>query len=714
MKHNRTTRYDKPVDQLTEAEAAAELGELAQLIAHHDRLYYTQSRSEISDAEYDRLRQRNRALESRFPQLVLADSPSRKVGAPPAAGFQKIRHSVPMLSIENAFAPEDIQDWLEGIRNFLIELQAPAATVAIDCEPKIDGLSCALHYAQGQLVRAATRGNGVEGEDVTANVRTIADVPQALAGRDWPDYLEVRGEVFIAHDDFIRMNAQQEAEGGKVFANPRNAAAGSLRQLDPAVTAARPLRYCAYGWGRVTQPIAATQWEACRKLKQWGFRGNEPSRLIEVRDAETSDLQGYYQELDRQRADLGFSIDGIVLKINRLDWQQRLGAGARTHRWEIAWKFPPEQALTEIRDIRCQVGRSGKITPVAHLKPVGIGGALVQRATLHNADELARKDVRIGDTVIVQRAGDVIPQILEVVRARRPSGSVAFHLPSHCPACGSLLVREAGAADTFCSGGLVCSAQAIERLKHFVARDAFDIEGLGGKNIEAFYNRGLIRNPAEIFTFEARDGQAAPPLSGWDGWGETSARKLFAAIQRARTITLDRFIFALGIRQIGQATARLLARHYRSLANWRRSIAAARDTESEAYRDLLSINGLGASMVGDLVAFMAEPHNLEVLDALTAPRDGRPPLVDVRDDEPVARASPISGKKVVFTGKLESMSRSEAKARAEALGANIVGSVSRSTDFVVVGPGAGSKEKKARELGLTVLTEAQWLELIGA
>lgn len=713
MKNNQTTLISIPVEQLTEDEAAQELKALAKLINYHDALYYEQNANEISDAEYDFLRQRNKAIEVLFPHLVRPDSPSPKVGAPPRTGFKKVPHTIPMLSIDNAFTPEDIGDWLDGIRNFLVELNDTAQIIEIDCEPKIDGLSCALHYEEGKFARAATRGNGLEGEDVTANVETISDVPHILEGNDWPAYLEVRGEVFIKHDAFIELNATQEAEGHKVFANPRNAAAGGLRQLDPNISKKRPLRFRAFGLGQVSTPFADTQWAARKKLNNWGFQNNDPSRLVGIRGSDLNELIAYYHDLDQQRARLGFSIDGIVLKINRLDWQRRLGSGSRSNRWEIAWKFPAEQVLTEVLDIICQVGRSGKITPVAHLKPVGVGGALVQRATLHNADELKRKDVRIGDTVKIQRAGEVIPQILEVVKAKRPKDSIPYAFPLRCPACNSMLVKDEGVADTYCSGGLVCNAQAIERLKHFTSRDAFDIEGLGHKSIEAFFTAGLIKTPVDIFNLESRDGQLNAPLKEWEGWGEVSARKLFDAIQKARTITLERFIYALGIRQIGQATALLLAKHYMSFTKWRQSISAARNKDSDEYNELISISGLGASMVADLVSFMAEAHNREVLDALTMGREGLEPHVVVSSLVPSFSDSPVSGKKIVFTGKLESMSRSEAKARAEELGAKIVGTVSKTTDFVVAGPGSGAKGKKARELGLEVLDERQWLELIG-
>ncbi|MGV8074773.1 MAG: NAD-dependent DNA ligase LigA [Syntrophobacteraceae bacterium] len=714
MARDRTSFFDKPVELLSRQEAASELAELADFIAYHDRLYYEKDQPEIDDAAYDALRRRHNSIESRFPELVLSSSPSLKVGATPAAGFKKVQHTVPMLSLNNAFAPQDITDWLSGIRNFLLELKKSPSAVELDCEPKIDGLSVGIRYERGDLVLAATRGNGLEGEDVTENVKTIKEIPHHLHGKEWPDVLEVRGEVYMNDRDFLDLNEQQAKSGGKMFANPRNAAAGSLRQLNPVVTASRPLRFFAYAWGEASEPFAETQWDSREKLKIWGFRLNEPSRLISTETAELGKLLAYYDEMQLLRSGLGFSIDGIVLKINRLDWQSRLGFVSRSPRWAIAWKFPPEQALSVIESIQCQVGRTGKITPVAHLKPINVGGVLVQRATLHNADEIARKDIRIGDTVTVQRAGDVIPQVVCAVKERRPAGSRSYEFPSRCPVCGSLLMREDGEVDTYCTGGLVCSAQVVERLKHFVSRDAFDIEGLGEKNIELFYDKGLIMSPVDIFTLEARDQEMSPSLSEWQGWGEISARKLFDAISRARSISLDRFIYSLGIRQVGQATARLLARHYLTLANWRRNMEAAQNRESEAYADLLSINGIGESIVDDILAFIAERHNHDILNELTRAGADHAPLVTVTDFDLPEDLSLVAGKTVVFTGTLETMSRTEAKTRAESLGANVSGSVSKKTDYVVAGPGAGSKEKKARDLGVTILTEEQWLKLIGA
>ena len=582
MKKDRTTRFHLPVDQLTEDEASSEVKELAEIIAHHDRLYYGKDRPEITDAEYDALRRRNSAIEARFPHLILPDSPSRRVGAEPASGFRKIRHAIPMTSLENALTLDQMRKFLDGIRNFILELQNPNVSIELVGEPKIDGLSCSLRYEKGLLALGLTRGNGIEGEDVTANVKTIKDIPRRLHAKGWPDVLEVRGEVYMSDEDFLRLNEQQESAGGKPFANPRNAAAGSLRQLDPDVTAHRPLRFFAYAWGEVSTPIAQTQWEARRRLKEWGFRLNEPSGLVEVVDSDYTTLSGYHENIHVQRSSLGFSVDGVVMKVNRLDWQDRLGFDSRSPRWAIAWKFPPEQALTVIRNIVVQIGRLGRATPVANLAPINVGGVLVSRATLHNRDEMERKDIREDDTVIIQRAGDVIPQVVAVVKDRRPVHSRPYIFPTHCPVCGSTLAREEDAAETYCTGGLVCQAQARERLLHFVSRNAFDIEGLGEKNIRLFYEKGLIRTPVDIFTLEERDRHGDPPLSAWKGWGDTSARNLFDAIRRARAVSLDRFIYALGIRQVGEATARLLARRYLTLTNWRRSMEAAVDPDSEA------------------------------------------------------------------------------------------------------------------------------------
>ncbi len=722
MKKNQTTLFGVPVDQLTEKQAVSELSELADLISHHDRLYYKKAQPEITDAEYDALRRRNDAIEGRFPNLMLPNSPSRRVGAEPAAGFRKIRHAVPMTSLDNALTVDDIRDFIDTIRNFILELKNPNLAIKLVVEPKIDGLSCSLRYEKGILVRGVTRGNGIEGEDVTANVKTIKkDIPHKLKGKGWPDVLEIRGEVYMSDEDFLKLNEHQESMGGKVFANPRNAAAGSLRQKDPKITANRPLHFFAYAWGEVSAPFAQTLWKARRKIRDWGFKLSEPSSLVEVVDSDCAALSKYYKKTQAKRSSLGFSIDGVVIKVDRLDWQSRLGFVSRSPRWAIAWKFPPERALTVIRSIAVQIGRLGRATPVANLVPISVGGVLVSRATLHNEDEIKRKDIREGDTVVIQRAGDVIPQVVEVIKDRRPAGSHPFIFPTKCPECGSRLAREIDAAETYCTGGLICPAQVKERLRHFVSRNAFDIEGLGELNIDLFYEKNLIRTPADIFTLEERNRHSDNPISSWPGWGGKGKKQgkeskrvsnLFNAINRARTISLDRFIYALGIRQVGEATARLLARHYVSLSHWRKCMEDAWDPQSEARMDLLSINGIGESVAEDIVSFFRETQMQEVLDGLTKPNNNAEPLVKVNDFELSNIESPIAGKTVVFTGTLETMTRSEAKARAERLGANVTNSVSKKTDYVVAGPGGGSKAKKARELGLRILTEQEWLDLV--
>ena len=722
MKRIQTKLFNIPVNKLTEAQASSELSELAEIISHHDGLYYKQDKPEISDAEYDELRRRNDAIELRFPTLILPESPSHKVGAEPSAAFKKIRHAVPMVSLDNAFTVEDVRDFIGTIRNFIVEIKSPDAPIDLIVEPKIDGLSCSLRYQRGQLVYGVTRGNGIEGEDVTANVKTIQDIPHKLVGHDWPEILEVRGEVYMADEDFLSLNAEQESLGlkGKLFANPRNAAAGSLRQKNPQITKSRPLRFFAYTWGEVSSAFAVTLWEARKKLAAWGFTLNEPSSRVTVDEPSCARLLDFYRSIEERRSALGFSIDGVVIKVDRLDWQNRLGFVSRAPRWATAWKFSPERALTTVQQITVQVGRTGKITPVANLTPINVGGVLVSRATLHNQDEIERKDIRERDTVVIQRAGDVIPQVVEVVQDSRPGDSVPFVFPTRCPECNSVLSREPDEADTFCTGGLVCPAQAKERLRHFVSRNAFDIEGLGEENINLFFEKKRIRTPVDIFTLEARDKLSENPISSWKGWrGEKKkggefkrATNLFNAINRARTISLDRFIYSLGIRQVGEATARLLARHYGSFNNWRTSMTQAIDPNSEARKELTSINGIGANMAEDIVAFFSESQMQDLLDQLTKPSGNDEPLVNVTDFESLSTESAITGKTVVFTGKLEKMTRSEAKSRAERLGANVSSSVSKKTDFLVAGPGAGSKAKEARDLGIKTLTEEEWLALI--
>ena len=691
------------VEALTEEQAAAELERLAREIAEHDRHYHQFDAPVISDAEYDALGRRNRALETRFPGLVRDDSPSRRVGAAPAQGFRKVRHAQPMLSLDNAFDDEDVAGFHGRIRRFL-GLDGDAA-IDVVAEPKIDGLSAALLYEGGVLVRGATRGDGETGEDVTNNLRVTGDVPHRLSGRGVPERLEVRGEVYMRREDFLALNRAQESAERQVFANPRNAAAGSLRQLDPGITETRPIRFFGYAWGEASAPIAGTLWEARRRLAEWGFTLNEPARRCEALEAALD----YYRDLEETRATLPFDIDGVVYKVDRLDWQNRLGMVSRSPRWAVAHKFPAEKARTVLKSIGIQVGRTGALTPVARLEPVTVGGVVVSNATLHNEDEIERKDVRPGDTVVVQRAGDVIPQIVTVVRERRPKGAKPFAFPDVCPECGSAAVREEDGVARRCTGGLICPAQAVERLRHFVSRNAFDIEGMGEKQILAFWERNVVREPADLFTLESRDGAGAidPPLRDWEGWGETSVRNLFAAIDRRRNVGIERFLYALGIRHVGQATARLLSRHYETLDRFLEAMTEARDRDGEAYRDLVDIDGIGRKVAEVVVGFFSEPHNGRAIGDL---RD----RVRVRDAEPVESGSEIAGKTVVFTGTLETVTRAEAKARAEALGAKVSGSVGARTDYVVAGPGAGSKLKKARELDVIVLNEAEWFALIGA
>ena len=682
---------------LTAAQAKAELARLTADILRHDALYYQQADPEISDADYDALRQRLQAIETHFPKLVRPDSPSHRVGATPAGGFAEVTHAVPMLSLNNAFDDDDVAEFLARIRRFLgLKDEMEIVLVA---EPKIDGLSCSLRYEKGALEQAATRGDGARGENVTANVRTIADVPARLRGKGWPDVLEVRGEIFMRRDDFQSLNKRQEAAGEKIFANPRNAAAGSLRQLDAKITAARPLHFAAYHWGEVSAPLGKTIQEARKQFAGWGFATNEPTRLCHSLDEALT----YYREVMDSRPKLPNDIDGVVYKVDRLDWQARLGFVSRAPRWAIAHKFPAEQAQTILRTIDIQVGRTGALTPVARLEPITVGGVVVSNATLHNEDEIARKDVRVGDTVVIQRAGDVIPQVVSVVQVKGARRGKAYVFPDHCPACGSLAVREPDEAVRRCTGGLICPAQAVERLKHFVSRDAFDIEGLGSKHIVAFWQDKLIQTPADIFRLKTH----AEAIAEREGWGEQSVTKLLAAIESRRRIPLDRFIYALGIRQVGQATARLLARHYATLEQWRESMTAAADPESSDYADLLNIDGVGPALAADLIGFFSEAHNLDVLDDLSEELE-IVPLAPVRTAN-----SPIAGKTVVFTGTLETMSRGEAKARAESLGAKVAGSVSKKTDYVVVGMDAGSKARKAAELGVATLSETEWRALIG-
>jgi len=696
-----------PVESLSQAQAKDELARLAKLIHHHDELYHRQDAPEISDADYDALRLRNEAIEARFPKLVRADSPSRRVGAAPAEGFGKVRHRVPMLSLGNAFDDEDVKGFVERVHRFL----GLGEEVRLDftAEPKIDGLSISIRYREGRLVEAATRGDGTEGENVTQNVKTIAGIPHDLKGRKVPELIDVRGEIYMSHKDFARLNVEQAKGGAKVFANPRNAAAGSLRQLDPAITAARPLRFFAYAWGEVSELPADTQAGVYETFAKWGLPVNPLVRVCKGLEA----LLAFYEKMAQDRAKLAYDIDGVVYKVNRLDLQERLGFVSRSPRWAIAHKFPAQQAMTILKDIDIQVGRTGALTPVAKLEPVTVGGVVVSNATLHNEDEIARKDIRIGDTVIVQRAGDVIPQIVAVVLDKRPKGAKAFKFPNRCPICDSHAVRETnektGKVDVVrrCTGGLICPAQRVERLKHFVSRNAFDIEGLGEKSIQAFYDDKLIQSPEDIFTLDARDAKASTRLEAREGWGPQSAAKLFAAIAARRQIALDRFIFALGIRHVGETTARLLARFYGTIDAF---VAAMRETgkgkETDAFKELDAIEGIGEVVAEAIADFFAEPHNVRVVEALL--KEVSPQPLAARDT-----SSPVTGKTVVFTGTLETLTRSEAKAQAERLGAKVAGSVSKKTDYVVAGTGTETKSKltKAKELGVDVLDEQEWLRL---
>ncbi|MBL8701968.1 MAG: NAD-dependent DNA ligase LigA [Alphaproteobacteria bacterium] len=686
------------VDKLNIFEAEPELARLSAELARHDVLYHQKDAPEISDAVYDALKRRHEALARRFPSLVRADGPQSRVGAAPAAGFAKHRHAVPMLSLDNAFSDDDVREFIERIRRFLG--LAESEPLAFSAEPKIDGLSISLRYERGRFVRGATRGDGEEGEDVTANLRTIADVPRALKGRHWPDVVELRGEIYMSRADFDALNDQRRRDDEPVFANPRNAAAGSVRQLDPSVTAGRPLRFFGYAWGEVSARDWATHTDFLARLRHWGVPTNSATEACVGVDA----LLAYYARIQAERPRLAYDIDGVVYKVDRLDWQDRLGFVSRSPRWAIAHKFPAEQARTRLKAIGIQVGRTGALTPVAELEPITVGGVVVGRATLHNEDEIERKDVRVGDMVIVQRAGDVIPQILGIVPEERPRNARRFVFPQVCPVCGSNAVRGEGEVVRRCTGGLTCPAQATERLKHFVSRGAFDIEGLGDKHIDAFFTDRLIERPGDIFRLHKR----AAAIAGREGWGEKSVERLLASIEARRSIALDRFIFALGIRQVGEATAKLLARHYLSLESWRQAMqAAAKDPDGEAARALENIHQIGPSVAKDIRDFFAETHNRDTIADLARE-------LDVQDAaRPRASGSPIAGKTVVFTGGLETLTRQEAKARAEALGANVAGSVSKRTDYVIAGSDAGSKLTKARELGLTILTEQEWLALIG-
>ncbi len=712
-----------PVEDLTEAEAEAELARLAAEVAHHDERYHGHDEPEISDAAYDALKRRNDAIEKRFPQLIRADSPSIRVGAAPLPTFAAITHSRPMLSLDNAFSDEDVRDFVGSVYRFLGKL--PDGSIAFTAEPKIDGLSMSIRYERGRLVNAATRGDGTTGENVTENIRTIKEIPNRLPDGA-PDVVEVRGEVYMLKSDFLALNARMEAEGKQTYVNPRNTAAGSLRQLDAKVTASRNLKFFAYAWGEMSEMPADTQMGMVEKFRDWGFPVNPLMKRLNA----VEDIIAHYNEIGLLRPDLDYEIDGVVYKVDRLDLQERLGFRSRSPRWATAHKFPAEQAFTHVEKIDIQVGRTGALTPVARLTPVTVGGVVVTNATLHNEDyikgignsgERIREDdhdIRIGDTVIVQRAGDVIPQVLDVIMEKRPAHAVPYEFPKKCPVCGSHAVREknekSGKLDsvTRCTGGFVCRAQAVEHLKHFVSRAAFDIEGLGAKQIDFFFESEdealKVRTAPDIFTLKQRqETSQLTKLENIDGFGKVSVKKLFDAIDERRGIALNRFIYALGIRHIGETNAKLLARAYGTYEAFEAAMKQAADLSGDAWEDLNNIEGIGEVVARALVEFFKEPRNVAVIDKLL--KEVTPQAMEA----PVASSSPVAGKTVVFTGSLEKMSRDEAKAMAERLGAKVSGSVSKKTDLVVAGPGAGSKLKQATELGIEVIDEDQWFERVG-
>jgi DNA ligase (NAD+) len=697
----------KDAGDLTTDEAEAEIARLSAEIRKHDRAYYQNDAPKISDAAYDALRLRLIAIEDRFPLLVRPDSPTQKIGAAPSGKFGEVRHARPMLSLGNAFNDEDVADFIARVRRFLG--LSDTDEVRFTAEPKIDGLSASLRYEKGELVLGATRGDGETGENITANLKTLKDIPHRLDG-EVPAVLEVRGEVYMSHAEFAALNERQCEAGKPEYKNPRNAAAGSLRQIDPAITASRSLKFFAYAWGEVSAPLADTQFDAVQRLGQLGFTVN-PEMIV---TGEVAELLAAYRDIEKRRATLDYDIDGVVYKVDRLDYQERLGQVARAPRWAIAHKFPAERAATILNDIEIQVGRTGALTPVAKLEPVTVGGVVVSNATLHNEDEIARKDIRIGDTVVIQRAGDVIPQIVEVMLDLRPEGAPVFEPLATCPCpLQTPTAREfnerTGKMDAVrrCTGELACPFQKKEHLKHFSSRKAFDIEGLGEKQIESFFEEGLVREPADIFTLATRnrEGAVQPPLQERDGWGETSVGNLFAAIEDRRTIGLARQLNALGIRHVGEGTARLLARAYTSWDAFKAAATAAAE-DGEAREGLLGIDGVGETATDAIGRYFAEPHNLELVQRLED-------QITIEDAEAVASDSPVAGKTIVFTGTLERMTRDEAKAKAQSLGAKVSGSVSAKTDILVAGPGAGSKLKKATELGIQTLTEDEWLELIG-
>src|SRR5689334_19236292 len=692
------------VDALTPAQGKAEHARLEAELRKHDEAYYQRDAPTVSDAEYDALRRRYEAVEKRFPDLRTLESLSRKVGAAPARGFAKVRHALPMLSLQNAFSEEDVADFVSRIRRFL-NLKEDEALV-FTAEPKIDGLSMSLRYENGALVRAATRGDGEEGEDVTANIKTLKEVPHQLKGKNAPTICEVRGEVYMTKGEFLELNKRQAAADEQVFANPRNSAAGSLRQKDAAITASRSLHFFAYAWGQMNAMPADTQSGMLKWMAASGFKTNSLWKLCKSAD----ELLAFHHDIELKRATLDYDIDGVVYKVDRLDWQSRLGFVSRSPRWAIAHKFAAEKAATIVRDIEIQIGRTGALTPVAKLEPVSVGGVVVQNATLHNADEITRLDVRIGDTVTIQRAGDVIPQVLGVVMEKRSKDAKPYKFPTRCPChLHTEVVRDATAAGeegavARCTGEFACPYQKIEHLRHFVSRRAFDIEGLGEKQIQLFFEQGWVKEPAEIFTLEARNAKIK--LQEVEGFGAVSVRNLFGAIEARREISLERFIYALGMRHVGDTTARMLARGYGSWKAFHDAALKLVEGDQETREEMDNLDQIGDTVIDSLAAYFGEKHNRDIVERLTKE-------VRILDAEKPRADSVVAGKTVVFTGSLEKMTRDEAKAMAERLGAKTAGSVSKKTDYVVAGPGAGSKLNKAKEAGVAVLTEDEWFELIG-
>lgn len=696
MNADNTTLFDLEASDAKDRHAA-----LVKEIKAHDKLYYHKDAPTISDAEYDALRQALEALEQDNPELITPDSPTQNVGVKPADGFSKIRHSVAMLSLGNAFSEEDVTDFLNRTRKFLG--MGEDKKIEIFAEQKIDGSSCSIRYENRQLVQAATRGDGQEGEDITANILTINSIPKTLPV-DAPDIIDIRGEVYMGREAFLQLNAEREEAQQSVFANPRNAAAGSLRQLDSSVTAHRQLSFFAYAVGEMSDDSIKSQTALMQKFKDWGFETPEPFAVCD----DVSGLMAFYAGIETARPDLNYDIDGIVYKVNDFDLRTRLGFVSRAPRWAIAHKFPAEKAVTVLKGITIQVGRTGVLTPVAELEPVTVGGVVVSRATLHNEDELKRKDVRIGDKVQLQRAGDVIPQILGV--AQRGDNDEYFEFPDRCPVCDSLVIREEGEVAKRCTGGLICDAQALQRLTHFISRDAMNIDGLGVRSVEQFWEEGLIRTPLDIYKLREHDEREGnlTPLKNREGWGEQSVDKLWQSIDRSKSVSLDRFLYALGIRHVGQATAKRLAQHYQDLDQLMGAMEKAQDHEGEAYADLIAIEDIGPSVADELIGFFTETHNIELLDVLC--KD----YLTLKATEQAQQHAVVGGKTAVFTGSLARMTRAEAKASAERLGVKVAGSVSKKTDFVIAGADAGSKLKKAESLGVKVLSEDEWLELIQA